>query len=160
MLGVERHRDHDYVRGGKHLVHLFPGYHAVDLGHGGSGRAGDTDHLHVECLGLARDILADAAHAEDHHARAIGRDHVAGQGLPRIIMLRAQRLEPAKAPHDAQHQSDGVAGQHPLADAAAIGDPDAVGQPRFQRDIDAYGRELDPLERPTLFRARASRTPV
>ena len=93
-------------------------YHAVDLGHGGSGRAGDAHHFHVEGLGLARDVLADAPHAEDHHARAIRRHHVARQGLPRIIATRAQRLEPAKAAHHAEHQRDGVPGQHPLAHVA------------------------------------------
>ena len=129
---------------------FFPRHHAVDLGHGGSRRAGDTDYLHVECLGLARDVLTDAAHAEDHHARAIGRDHVAGHGLPCPITLRTQGLEPAKTPHDAQHQGDGVAGQNPLAHVAAIGDPDTLGQPRSMRDIDAYSRELYPLERLTL----------
>jgi hypothetical protein len=49
-----------------------------------------------------------------------------------------------------------VAGQHPLAHVAAIGDPDTLGQPRSKRDIDAYSRELYPLERPT-FVAHQSR---
>ena len=79
-------------------------------------------------LGLARDVLTDAAHAEDHHARAIGRDHVAGQALPRIIMPRTQRLESTESPHHAQHQGDGVPGQHTLAHIAGIRDSDAVGQ--------------------------------
>ena len=43
-----------------------------------------------------------------------------------------------------------MAGQNPLAHVAAIGDPDTLGQPRSKRDIDAYGGELNPLERPTL----------
>jgi hypothetical protein len=94
-----------------------------------------------------RDVLSDAAHAEDHHARAIRRHHVARHDLSCIIALGAQGLEPAKATHHAQHQGDGVAGQHPLAHVAAIGDPDTLGQPRFQRDVDAYCGELDPFER-------------
>ena len=43
-----------------------------------------------------------------------------------------------------------MAGQYPLADVAAVGDPDTFGQPGFQRDIDADGGELNPLQRATL----------
>ena len=44
-----------------------------------------------------------------------------------------------------------MAGQNPLAHVAAIGDPDTLGQARSKRNIDAYGGELYPLERPTLI---------
>ena len=70
--------------------------------------------------------------------------------MPRPIASRSHWLEPAKAPHDAQHQSHGMARQRPLAHVAAIGDPDTLGQPRPYGDFDAYSGELDPLERPTL----------
>jgi hypothetical protein len=43
-----------------------------------------------------------------------------------------------------------VTGQHPLAHVAAVGDPDAFGQPGFQRDIDTDGGELDPFQRSSL----------
>ena len=48
-----------------------------------------------------------------------------------------------------------MAGQHPLADVAAIGDPDALRQPRPEPDFDAYGGELDPLEGPPLVAHQA-----
>ena len=66
--------------------------------------------------------------------------------VPCPLSPDAQLFEPMKTPHDAQHQGHGVARQHPLADVAAIGDPDPLRQARPQPNFDTDSGELDPFQ--------------
>ena len=51
-VAVERHRNHDHIGGGKDFVDFFPGHDAIDLRHGGGGRAGDADTSISNALAL------------------------------------------------------------------------------------------------------------